>query len=80
MSIVGNFSSCNFSIIKAINANEAEKLQNRKRESKINDTSCCPDLFQIKAMINIMSTDKCFHIGKILAQGPNSSIVCTRSI
>lgn len=31
-------------------------------------------------MINIMSTDKCFDIWEILAQGPNSSIICTRCI
>ena len=48
MSIVGNFSSCNFSIINAINAKEAEKLQNRKRESKINDTAVAPAFSKLR--------------------------------
>jgi len=41
---------------------------------------CCTSLFQINAMINIMSTNKCLHIREVLAQRPNSSIVCTRGI
>ncbi len=31
-------------------------------------------------MINIMSTDKGLHVGEILAQSPNGSIICTRGI
>lgn len=31
-------------------------------------------------MIDIMSSDKSFHVGEILVQSPDSSIICTRSI